>query len=114
MADDSTMISKEVLREQYTDDAHLTARQSLWRLRTGPALHDTVLNLAALQGTETIVDIGCGNGAYLAELRRRGHTGPVLGLDLSEGMARQSGIHAPTTVADAQPYRCATAAQTSS
>ena len=51
---------------------------------------------------ETIVDVGCGNGAYLAELRRRGHTGPVLGLDLSEGMARYSRVHAPTTVADAQ------------
>jgi ubiquinone/menaquinone biosynthesis C-methylase UbiE len=102
MADDSTMINREVLREQYTDDAHLTARQSLWKLRTGPALHDTVLNLATLQGTETIVDIGCGNGAYLAELHRRGHAGPVLGLDLSEGMARHSQRHAPTTVADAQ------------
>jgi SAM-dependent methyltransferase len=102
VADDSTMINREVLREQYTDDAHLTARQSLWRLRTGPALHDTVLDLATLHGTETIVDVGCGNGAYLAELHRRGHTGPVLGLDLSEGMARHSSLHALTAMADAQ------------
>jgi SAM-dependent methyltransferase len=102
MADDSTMIDREVLREQYTDSAHLTARQSLWRLRTGPALYDTVLNLATLRGTETIVDVGCGNGAYLVELHRRGHTGPVLGLDLSEGMARRSSVHARTAVADAQ------------
>jgi SAM-dependent methyltransferase len=100
--DDSTMINREVLRDQYGDDDRLAARQSLWRLRTGPALAETVLDLAALHGTETVVDVGCGNGAYLAELRRRGHRGRVLGLDLSEGMARHSRAHAPTAIADAQ------------
>jgi SAM-dependent methyltransferase len=56
-----------------------------------------------------VVDIGCGNGAYLAELRRRGHIGVALGLDMSEGMARLSAEHAPTGLADAQslPLRSA-------
>jgi SAM-dependent methyltransferase len=45
-----------------------------------------VLGLAALHGQETVADIGRGNGAYLAELAHRGHTGPVLGVDLSAGM----------------------------
>jgi SAM-dependent methyltransferase len=31
-------------------------------------------------------DVGCGNGAYLAELVHRGHAGLVIGLDLSAGM----------------------------
>src|ERR1700750_676057 len=75
---EEAMINSEVLREQYTDDARLTARQSLWKLRAGPALQDVVLYLAALRGSETIADIGCGNGAYVAELHRRGHAGPVL------------------------------------
>lgn len=96
------MIRREVLHQQYVDTARLTARQSLWRLRTGPALHDVVLDLAALEGTETVVDVGCGNGTYLAELHRRRHRGLVLGLDLSEGMARHSSVHASTAVADAQ------------
>ncbi|HEX5996794.1 MAG TPA: class I SAM-dependent methyltransferase [Jiangellales bacterium] len=102
MAEESTMIGKEVLHDQYADTTRLTARQSLWKHGTGPALHHVVLDLAALHGTETIVDVGCGNGTYLAELHRRGHNGLVVGLDLSEGMARNSSVHAATAVADAQ------------
>lgn len=102
MADGSTMTDGGVLRDQYADSGRLSARQSLWALRTGPALYPTVLDLAELGGTEIVVDVGCGNRAYLAELRRSGHRGPVLGLDLSEGMARRSRGHAPTAMADAQ------------
>ena len=97
-----TMTDTAVLRTQYGDDARLAARQALWRLRSGPPLYETVLDLADLRGQEVVVDVGCGNGAYLAELRRRGHHGPVLGLDLAEGMARSSSVHAATAVADAQ------------
>jgi ubiquinone/menaquinone biosynthesis C-methylase UbiE len=96
------MIDRAVLRDQYADGDRLAARQSLWRMRTGPSLQCTVIDLAALRGTETIVDVGCGNGTYLSELRRRGHTGPILGVDLSEGMARQSRVHAAAAIADAQ------------
>ncbi|HEX3512683.1 MAG TPA: class I SAM-dependent methyltransferase, partial [Trebonia sp.] len=45
-----------------------------------------VLDLAAPAPSDTIVDVGCGNGMYLAELARRGFAGRVLGLDLSLGM----------------------------
>jgi SAM-dependent methyltransferase len=102
VADEHVMIGRDVLRQQYSDDVRLTARQSLWRLRPGPSLYQTVLDLAALDGTETVVEVGCGNGCYLAELRSRGHAGPVLGLDLSEPLARQAGRYAATAVADAQ------------
>ena len=34
------------------------------------------------------MDVGCGNGAYLAELGRRGHRGPIVGVDFSPGMLR--------------------------
>jgi SAM-dependent methyltransferase len=100
--DEQAMIGKAVLDEQYSGTGRLSARQSLWRLRTGPALHTVVLDRAGLTGAETIVDVGCGNGVYLAELRRRGHAGPVLGLDRSAGMARHSHSQAATAVADAQ------------
>jgi SAM-dependent methyltransferase len=95
-------IGAEVLREQYGDDSRLAARQSLWAGRTGPSLYETVLDLTCLSGTESIVDIGCGNGAYLAELRRRGHTGPLLAVDRSAAMARGSSRYAHPAVADAQ------------
>jgi SAM-dependent methyltransferase len=54
-----------------------------------------VLGLAALRGDETVADVGCGNGACLAELARRGHAGPVLGIDLSAGMLHAARSRAP-------------------
>src|SRR5262249_21639274 len=72
------------------------ARQSLYRYQE-PRLHlpMQVLDRAGLDGTETVADIGCGNGAYLAELARRGHAGPVLVIDLSAGMLRAARARAP-------------------
>src|SRR5689334_21638778 len=99
---EDSITSKAVLADQYGTTRRLTARQSLWRLRTGPSLPSVVLDRAGLAGTETIVDVGCGNGTYLAELVHRQHTGPVLGLDRSAAMAQRSSAHAPTAVADAQ------------
>lgn len=54
-----------------------------------------MLDLAALGGSETVADADCGNGAYLAELARRGHAGPVLGIDLSAGMLHAARSRAP-------------------
>jgi SAM-dependent methyltransferase len=96
------MIDKAVLANQYGDQSRLDSRQALWRLRPGPSLYDTVLDLAALDGRETVIDVGCGNGAYLRELVARGHTGRLLGLDYSPGMAGHSRAYAPTAVADVQ------------
>jgi SAM-dependent methyltransferase len=58
-----------------------------------------------LTGAESVLDVGCGNGRYLQELRTRGHDGFVCGADLSEGMvrtARSSAGDAPLLVSDAQ------------
>lgn len=64
-------------------DANLAARQSLYRFQLPRVdLPRTVLDLGTLRGAEPVADAGCGNGAYLAELTRRGHAGLVLGIDL--------------------------------
>ena len=39
--------------------------------------------LEDLEGTEQILDVGCGNGELARELARRGHRGSYLGLDFS-------------------------------
>src|SRR6202453_5326743 len=72
---------------QYRTDANLAARQSIYAYQQPQIdLQARVLDLAAPAPGATVADVGCGNGAYLAELARRGFGGRVLGLDLSLGM----------------------------
>jgi SAM-dependent methyltransferase len=90
-------MTRRWLREvQYRTDANLAARQSIYAYqRPRLDLPGVVLGLAQLTGTETVTDVGCGNGGYLAELARRGHAGPVLGVDLSAGMLAAARARAP-------------------
>jgi SAM-dependent methyltransferase len=72
---------------QYQTDANLAARQSIYAFQQPKIdLVASVLGLAGLAGSETVADVGCGNGIYLAGLARRGHTGRLVGVDLSPGM----------------------------
>jgi ubiquinone/menaquinone biosynthesis C-methylase UbiE len=72
---------------QYRTDANLAARQSIYAYQHPRIdLQARVIDLAAPAPGATVADVGCGNGAYLAELARRGFGGHVLGLDLSLGM----------------------------
>jgi SAM-dependent methyltransferase len=82
------LVDREYLtRVQYRTDANLAARQSIYQFQHPRIdLRAAVCNRAGLAGTETVADIGCGNGLYLAELARRGHRGHLLGVDLSAGM----------------------------
>ncbi|WP_170215753.1 class I SAM-dependent methyltransferase [Asanoa ferruginea] len=95
----------------YETDQHLKTRQSIWAYGAAGPLPARVLDLVAVPETALVVDVGCGNGNYLGELRRRGHRGPMLGLDLSPGMAAAAATAsgASTAVADAQflPVRTA-------
>jgi len=90
---------------QYRTDVNLAARQSIYAYQEPRIdLVSAVLGLAGLTGTETVVDVGCGNGIYLAGLGRRGHRGPTVGVDLSPGMlaaARRGAPAAGFTVGDA-------------
>jgi SAM-dependent methyltransferase len=72
---------------QYRTDVNLAARQSIYAYQHPRIdLHARVIDLAAPAPAATVADVGCGNGAYLAELARRGFAGRVLGLDMSLGM----------------------------
>ena len=51
--------------------------------------------LQMLQGTESILDLGCGNGELARELANRGHHGPYLGLDFSLPLLRDAELQAP-------------------
>jgi SAM-dependent methyltransferase len=56
--------------------------------------------LEMLNGDESILDLGCGNGEMVRELMRRGHRGPYTGLDFSLSLlevARHGWEDAPAT-----------------
>jgi ubiquinone/menaquinone biosynthesis C-methylase UbiE len=76
---------------QYATDRNLASRQRLWSTsRREPEfdLFSWVLDLAGItQGqTRSVLDVGCGNGAYERALVQRGHRGQRVAIDLSAGM----------------------------
>ena len=82
---------------QYATDANLAARQRLWNeSHREPAfdLFEWVLSLVPARGRT--VEVGCGNGSYLA--RRPG----AVGVDLSMGMLASVTSANPLVNADAQ------------
>jgi SAM-dependent methyltransferase len=90
-------VDRSGLRDvQYRTQANLAARQSIYAYQQPPLyLPALVLGLAALSGGETVADVGCGNGLYLAELARMGQAGAVLGVDFSLGMLAAARARAP-------------------
>lgn len=90
---------------QYKTDANLAARQSIYAFQEPQLdLPARVLDLAAPAESDTIADIGCGNGLYLAELARRGFQGRVLGADLSAGMLGAARDHLNAAAASRTAY----------
>ena len=86
---------------QYATDANFRARQRLWKDQQPPFdIVSWVLDVAALRPATTtrVLDIGCGNGAYLTEMRRRGVD--AVGCDLSQGMLAAARPHSTLANAD--------------
>jgi SAM-dependent methyltransferase len=84
---------------QYATDANLRARQRLWGHQQPPFdLVSWVLALAELspESTERVLDVGCGNGLYLAQLRS--WSVAATGCDLSLGMLDAAGVTEPNLV----------------
>jgi len=89
----------EINREFY---ARFGASFSATRQRLQPGVRRV---LGMLKGDESILDLGCGNGALARELAKRGHRGSYLGLDFSlpllqEAEARAEGFSARFLQAD--------------
>lgn len=83
---------------QYATDANLAARQRLWQIsRREPAFDLFTWVVEWVEG-ERVLDVGCGNGAYLALIDG------AIGIDLSMGMldAARARAGGPLACGDAQ------------
>jgi len=96
VAEAQTWTDQSYLRNvQYRGEGNLAARQSIYAYqRPRRDLAAEVIGRLGLGGAETVADVGCGNGLYLAELARRGHGGAVLGIDMSPGMLAAASLRA--------------------
>lgn len=86
---------------QYATDVNLRARQRLWQEQQPTFdIVSWVLELAALpaHSTARVLDVGCGNGAYLTQLRARRIE--AVGCDLSQGMLAVAAPHEKLVNAD--------------
>lgn len=95
---------------QYATDVNLRARQRLWEEQQPPFdIVSWVLDAAGLQAVTTarVLDVGCGNGAYLTRMRTRDID--AVGYDLSLGMLEASAPHPKLINGDvtALPFRSA-------
>jgi ubiquinone/menaquinone biosynthesis C-methylase UbiE len=85
---------------QYADGGNLRSRAALYQWQS-PQLDfpEWVLSRLPWKGTETVLDLGCGYGAYLSALGARARA--VIGTDLSLGMLREATeIRVPLANAD--------------
>jgi SAM-dependent methyltransferase len=85
---------------QYATEDNLRARQRLWSISKREPNFDLqrwVLELAALRGSESMLEVGCGNGRYLALVE-------AVGLDVSLGMltAARAVAKGPVVCGDAE------------
>lgn len=76
---------------QYASADKLHARWDLYKSAVPKIdIHQTGIDHLKLKGSEDILEVGCGDGSILVNLRRKGHTGKLTGMEINDGMFRES------------------------
>lgn len=74
----------EMLSEQYGTSFNVIRRWKLYEYASTPLdIHSLAINCLDLRGNETVLDIGCLDGRVLDGLRKRGHKGKLIGVDIN-------------------------------
>ena len=84
-----TDCAPEILaKRQYNDPTNLYLRRALFTNSVPKiSIHEKALEYLKLDGHENILEVGCGDGKFLLQLRKEhSHAGRLVGLDLSKGM----------------------------
>ncbi|MDB5325139.1 MAG: hypothetical protein JWM57_708 [Phycisphaerales bacterium] len=81
------MNDSKLVAAQYATDEILQARIELHdKYTVGPMLEPAVDAALALSGEECLLDVGTGPAGFPRRLRREGHRGRLVGVDLNPGM----------------------------
>jgi len=86
--DDPVTGRRMMTQSAYADDRHIRSRQAIYAYaekRSDPAWRTSFV---PWDGTQIVVDVGCGNGFDLRRLLPEGRCRHAFGLDLSAGMLR--------------------------
>lgn len=76
---------------QYSSVDKLLARWNLYAYSTPLIdIYKTGIERLQLKGDENIFEAGCGDGQVLLTLRKLGHRGDLVGLDINEGMFKDA------------------------
>ncbi|WP_459500089.1 class I SAM-dependent methyltransferase [Bacillus sp. C1] len=80
------------IKRQYAVSNHLQTRINTHKKYEEQRvdLDEIVIDHLQLQGTEKVLEVGCANGKFLALLQKKGHKGPLTGLDQSTTMLREA------------------------
>lgn len=91
---DATTDRALLTQKSYPDSTNLRARQSIYDFKEPrDDWFAWVLGHVDWPSDAVVLDVGCGPGSYLEQVRG-------VGVDLSEGMAREAHRYAPTAVGD--------------
>lgn len=76
---------------QYASADKLHARWDLYESAIPKIdIHQTGIDHLKFKGSESILEVGCGDGSILVNLRQGGHKGKLTGLEINDGMFRES------------------------
>ena len=96
--------------DAYSHDSQASAAYASWRALGAVGKADHVIELCSRAGLqpESILEVGCGDGALLSELHRRGFGGRLAGVEITDAavtiagerpeievVARYDGLHLP-------------------
>jgi ubiquinone/menaquinone biosynthesis C-methylase UbiE len=89
------MSSREAVRRQYERTDPFKVRLETHRHYSEREVDLDAEAAAALriEGSESLLDVGCGPGNFLRYLRGRGHRGRLIGLDQSAAMLAEASAH---------------------